>query len=63
MTDGEKPPADLSSLMSTVAGIVEAVLEGQGITLFTQRPNPWKAAQREEMARTQVWQQMDWGRA
>ena len=49
--------------MSTVAAIVEAVLEGSGLTLSTQRPTAWKAAQREAMAHDQQWRGMGWNRA
>ena len=56
MTDGD------SSLMATVTAIVEAALEGQGLTLLTPKPSPWKAAQRDEMARDQKWLAVGWGR-
>lgn len=63
MTGGEKKPGDLSSFMATVAAIVDTVLEGQGLILLTQRPSPWKAAHREEMARAQRWRDIGWNRA
>ena len=63
MTSGEKKPGDLSALMATVAAIVEAVLEGEALTPLTQRPSPWKAAHREEIAREQRWRDIGWNRA
>ena len=63
MGNGESRPSDLSSLMATVAAIVEAILEGQGLTLLTQRPSPWKASHREEMAWDQHWRVVGWNRA
>ena len=63
MTDGERKPGELSSLMSTVDAIVEAVLEGQGLTLSVQRQTAWKAAQREAMAHDQQWRGIGWNRA
>ena len=49
--------------MAAVAAIVAAVLEGQGLTLLTQRPSPWKMAHREEMAWDQRWRDLGWDRA
>ncbi len=63
MTDGEKKPGELSSLMAAVASIVEAVLEGHGLNLPTQKPSPWKAAHREGMAQDQRWRDLGWNRA
>ncbi len=63
MDDSERKPNDLSSLMATVASIVETVLEGQGLTLLTQLPSPWKAAQREDLARDHEWRALGWNRA
>ena len=49
--------------MATVASIVETVLEGQGLTLLTQLPSPWKAAEREDLARDHEWRAIGWNRA
>ena len=62
MTTSEKKPGDHSSIKATVAAIVEAMLEGQGLTLSTQRPSPWKAAHREEMAEDQRRRDIGWDR-
>ncbi|MCH7706618.1 MAG: hypothetical protein IIB33_06185 [Chloroflexi bacterium] len=61
--DERKPIGDTSSLMMAVSAIVEAVLEGQGVTLFAQRPSPWRRAQREDAARIQLWRSLSWNRS
>ena len=61
--DRKKPNNDVPSVMAAVAAIVEAVLEGHGLTPNDQRPSPWKAAHREEMARYHEWRSIGWGRA
>ena len=62
MNDGERKPQEHPSLMATVAAIVEAVLDGQGLTLFTPKPSPWKAAHRDEMVRSHERPVVGWGR-
>jgi len=63
MTDDERKPAgDTSSLMMAVSAIVEAVLEGQGVTLFAQRPSLWRRVQREDATRIQIWRTLSWNR-
>jgi hypothetical protein len=48
--------------MMTVSAIVEAVLEGQGVTLFAKQPSLWRRAQREDATRIQIWRAISWNR-
>ena len=62
MANGEKNTENPPSLMATVAAIVAAALQSQGIILLTPSPSPWKAAQRDEMARGWERPAIGWGR-
>ena len=62
MHDDQKDRDESSSLMATVAAIVESVLARQGVSLTTPKPSAWKAAHRSNMARTQTGVSMEWGR-
>ena len=63
MADDRKKPNDVPSIMATVAAVVKAVLEGQGLSLYAQRPSPWKAVHKEDMVRDHEWRNIGWGRA
>ena len=62
MIEDEQKEDDFSSLMGTVASIVEAVLAGQAVILSPQHLNPWKAAHREKMVREQWRRSLGWNR-
>ena len=62
MKNSDRKPVDTSSLMATVASIVEAVLEGESPILASEYPTPWKSAHRQEMAKQQRWRAMGWNR-
>ena len=63
MTDQtKKTPTDVPSILSTVATIVEAVLAGQALSPSADRASTWKAAYRDNMANTQPWFSLGWGR-
>ena len=62
MHDDRKDKDEPSSLMATVAAIVESVLTRQSVSLTTPKPSAWKTAHHNDMARTQKVASMGWGR-
>jgi hypothetical protein len=51
------------SLIEAITSIVEAAMEGHGITLSAQKPSRWKTAHRADMALRQTWREAGWDRA